>query len=250
SDESVKFKIYFPSSIHDPVDILESIEGYFKGITVNIKAESFTKKKIENWQTNWQKHFKPIDIGKNFLVRPPWESSIPGKKEIVINPGLGFGTGYHESTAIALELLEWLGNHLDFKEMIDVGTGSGILAIGATLMGVERITAIDIDEDALREVRSNFILSGLDGNMCKLMLSGPTQVNTSSDLVMANIEGHILLTLARDLLRLTRKKGHLILSGILAEQKQILAREFIREMTIIKELEKNEWYGVIWEKTK
>ncbi len=143
-----------------------------------------------------------------------------------------------------------MGNRSGFKEAIDVGTGSGILAIGATLIGVERVTAIDIDEDALKEVKSNFALSGLNENGCKLMLSGPEEVSITSELVMANIEGHILLTLAKDLIRLTRKEGFLILSGILIEQKQTIHQEFSKEMSIIKELEINEWHGVVLKKTK
>ncbi len=246
SIESIQFKIYFPSSVHNPGDVIKSIEKHIKKVSIEI--DSIEKKNIENWQTNWQEHFKPIRVGEEFLVRPPWESSKPNKKEIVINPGLGFGTGYHESTAIALQLLEWLASQSDFEEAIDVGTGSGILAIGASLTGVKQVTAMDIDKDALSEVKNNFILSGLDEKSCNLLLSGPGDVSLTSELVMANIEGHILLTLAKDLLRLTAKNGYLILSGILAEQKKTILEAFIKELAVVKELKINEWYGVILKK--
>ena len=167
----------------------------------------------------------------------------------MIYPGQGFGTGYHESTHLALLLLEWVFHERQIVNAIDVGTGSGILAIATFLLGTERIIAIDTDSEALSEVNNNLALSGLDDKTCTLVQCGPDALQDQAQLVIANIEGHILEKLAENLDHLTCKDGYLILSGVLTEREEPLLKCFKNRFALIKSLRKEEWSGFVLHKT-
>jgi ribosomal protein L11 methyltransferase len=167
----------------------------------------------------------------------------------VIQPGFGFGTGYHESTHLALQLLEQVAEFHPFQSVLDVGTGSGILSIGALLLGAREVYAIDIDSDAINEVKSNLELSGLDAINCSVEVGDVAGlIRAPSDLVMANIEDHILIGLADDLLRLTKPGGVLLLSGILTERKLELLSKLGSRIEQVSQLELNEWTGLTLKK--
>ncbi len=245
--EEMVFKVYFPAESENPQKIIKDISNHLAGQQHGLKKIYLEKKAFQDWQSNWKKHFKPLPVGKSFLVRPPWEKSFPGKKEIVIHPGFGFGTGYHESTNLALQLLEMLREKHEFNTVIDVGTGSGILTIGAILSGAVNVTAIDIDADALAEVERNMELSGCEKNLCTTIQGGPAQLDKAADLVMANIETVLLTRLIPDLLRLTKNKGFLLLSGILIKEKNdILSHEIATDTELLYEWALNEWCGFLF----
>lgn len=245
----ISLRVFFPASVSDPIQLLENARNQFDGKggegDESIRIE---KKPLENWQEGWRSYFKPIDIGTDFRIRPPWETSAAEKKEIVIYPGQGFGTGYHESTHLALLLLEWIFENRQVFQATDVGTGSGILAIAALLSGVEEVCAIDIDHDSLLEIPGNMTLSGVDPARMTLCQCGPEAIRKSTDLVMANIEGHILEGLATDLIRLTESGGYILLSGILTEYKTLLLDRFVDQFHQVQSLEMNEWSAFVLEK--
>ena len=190
---------------------------------------------VEEWSTQWRKHFAPLRIGRRLMICPPWDdgrsldegAAVP-RLRIVIDPGQGFGTGRHASTVLALELLErCLGacaaSHMP-QRMLDVGTGSGILLIAARLLGVAEAVGLDIDARVAPEVRSNLRLSGLAGND-RIVVGTPAAVRGNFPLVTANITAPVLTHYAADLRRLTSVGGHLILSGMLADEvESVLAR--------------------------
>ncbi|NQU64510.1 MAG: 50S ribosomal protein L11 methyltransferase [SAR324 cluster bacterium] len=244
---SICFRVFFPAITADLTgqlhDIIKNISDL---IRMEITIKSIEKKEFQNWQDGWRAFFKPMEIGATFLIRPPWEPSQSGKNEIVIYPGQGFGTGYHESTHLALLLLEWLLNDHQITHVIDVGTGSGILAIAALLLNADHITAIDIDPEALPEVRKNLALSGFDETACTLALSRPDALKVQAKLVMANIEGHILQALAGDLANLTSTDGYLLLSGVLVEQESSLLNCIRDQFVLIKTLRMGEWSGFVF----
>ncbi len=247
-NNEVNLRVFFPSSIPYPRQLLQALEQLddLKGEEIVIR--SLEKRPVENWQEGWQAFFKPVEIGEVFSIRPPWETVHPKRKEIVIYPGQGFGTGYHESTHLALLLLEWLLKSRQNLSVTDVGTGSGILTIAASLMNSGRVTAIDLDRDALLEVPKNLIHSGLDTMDVTLIQSGPEALKSRTDLVIANIEGHILERLADDLKRLVRPEGYLLLSGILTEYEVSLMKVFLDTFDPIKMLRMGEWSGAVLQK--
>jgi len=248
-DENIiRLRVYFPSNINTPQLLCGRIVESINVPTDGFEIVSQEKKKFENWHENWKTYFKPLIIGQSLVVRPPWEKPHLDKKEIVINPGLGFGTGYHESTSIALQLFEWVSNQRDSKSVVDVGTGSGILTIAAFLLGAEEVTAIDIDEEALKDVPNNLKLSGLSEKNYTVLKAEPKDLDKSYDLVIANIEGHFLKEMPNELNQLTKPGGFLVLSGILAKDQTFFQTDFQNQMNLIKEIQINEWYGLVLQK--
>ncbi len=180
---------------------------------VGIEAEVFTD---ETWKERWKQFFKPVRISERLAVRPPWEQGAwpEGVREVVIEPGLAFGTGTHATTQLCLGWIDDLCAERRYGSMLDVGCGSGILAIGAALMDSEmRVGALDVDPEALRVCRENFELNGVEG---RIELLGPllSEVEGRYGLVVANILSNVLIMLGPELLRCVEEGGRLLLSGI------------------------------------
>jgi ribosomal protein L11 methyltransferase len=194
---------------------------------------------VEAWDTQWQRHFAPLAVGRRLLVCPPWDDgggldaatggSPPQRLRIVIEPGQGFGTGRHASTALALTLLEGLLEREAAappappralpERLLDVGTGSGILLIVGRLLGVREGWALDVDARVGPEVRHNLRLSRLPLDV-RLVIGTPAALHGQFPLVLANLTAPLLLEHAADLRRLTSPGGHLILSGMLVPEVQ------------------------------
>lgn len=244
----VQLKLFFEGGFVSPAAMIAKIKKLMEVPDQQIVILNAEKKKVENWQANWKKHFKPLAIGNCFMVLPPWERKHKDKHNIIIQPGFGFGTGYHESTNLALQLLEWLHSRQKLTTVLDVGTGSGILSIASLHLGATKVEAIDIDPEAVAEVSNNMALSGFKSEMCRTTVTDPADFQRKPyDVVIANIEDHILSKMAEDLIRLTNDQGWLLLSGILTERKQLMLDSF-KKVNIVKELNLNEWTGIILQK--
>lgn len=181
-----------------------------------------------NWRDRWKRWFKGFRISDQLAVRPPWEA--PDGPEtgltLVIEPGMAFGTGQHETTWLCLELLEGLRVEGSLPStFLDVGCGTGILAIAAAGMGVGRVTGVDIDPDAIRCAVENAEANGVAGQL-ELSTTPAAELPDVYPLVVANILGHILLRLADDLVARTALGGTLVLSGLLETQREELQRAF------------------------
>lgn len=185
-----------------------------------------------NWAEAWKAHYEPQRIGP-FLVLPSWhdEEAVEGSGEeaspedagipIRLDPGMAFGTGQHPSTRLCLELLGELlrpGQHV-----LDVGTGSGILAIGAARLGAASVTAVDIDPRAARTAAENARVNGVEILAAAGSLE-PTPPERPFDLVLANILAPTIRALAPALAAHTRPGGRLVASGVLEEQAADVAR--------------------------
>ncbi len=171
----------------------------------------------EDWLEGWKKNFRPRSLTADWTVVPSWwpPAAGPPGRRLVIHPGLAFGTGSHETTRLAAVLLE---KHLvPGWTVLDVGTGSGILAILAHKLGAGQTIAIDIDEEALANARENCRLNGC-GRAVVCSHRSLASLEGDFDLVVANIIAPVLLELAPELGRKLRPSGCLILSGILVEQ--------------------------------
>ncbi|HIJ79952.1 MAG: 50S ribosomal protein L11 methyltransferase [Desulfobulbaceae bacterium] len=173
----------------------------------------------QDWNITWKKHFKPFHITSSLVIKPTWEPYTPtaAEKIIEMDPGMAFGTGHHASTKLALEFIEnyFAGNPTGAISVLDVGTGTGILAMAAVLFGAARATAIDNDEDAVTVAGENIALNNLDHKI----EAGSTpldQLPGQYELVIANIIHDTLIELAPSLYRVMAPKGKLILAGILA----------------------------------
>lgn len=206
------------------------------------------RRQCEDWQAAWREHFVPTPVGKGLLVCPPWaardaaRTGGEGRKLLIIDPGQGFGTGGHASTVLALELIErLLGSQPPPASMLDVGIGSGILAIGAALLGVGECWGLDIDPRTLPEVRRNFELNGLAAPP-RLVRGKPDCLKAAFSLLAANITAPILRDFASELVDQVSPGGSLVLSGMLAAEAPSVEAEFTRlGCTAVETLEKEGW---------
>ena len=175
----------------------------------------------EEWSTAWKKYYKPTHIGKNMVIVPSWETYTAGESEIVIDmdPGMAFGTGTHETTRLCAALLEENLQCGDY--MLDVGSGSGILAICASKLGAAKCAACDIDPVAVRTEKENAERNdccNIDCYVSDLLSDVKLIDNRKFDVVTANIVADIIIRLAPDVGALIRENGLLIASGIIDER--------------------------------
>lgn len=196
---------------------LSQLPTIFKGQPQpELQIETIEEK---DWDKKWKESFKPFHLTPRLVVKPTWETYAPKNNETVIelDPGMAFGTGLHASTRLALELIDhsYSQDQTFFKEVLDVGTGTGILAMAAALFGGEKILAIDNDPDAVVAAEDNIKQNGLEN---KVRADGIdlAEVPDQYNMVIANIIHDVLIELAEKLLDHLKPGGVLILSGILA----------------------------------
>ncbi|MDH5561366.1 MAG: 50S ribosomal protein L11 methyltransferase [Deltaproteobacteria bacterium] len=239
-DSKLILKIYFPSQIKKPDELVFKIARLLSSLD-KINLISNIKKKNLPWQQNWKKFFNPIQINQQVRIRPAWLKPLENMREIVIDPGMGFGTGNHESTFLCLKMMSWLFERQTFKRIIDIGTGSGILTIMALLYDNQRAIAIDIDEDSVMDAKKNLALSNIDPGRYQLSCLDIKDLHETGDLVVANIIAETLIEIADDLKSLVQPKGYLILSGVTLKMEKPLLSTFQGCFKKIKRKKKKDW---------
>ena len=178
----------------------------------------------ESWADNWKSHFGPIAIGQRLAICPPWEPQADGRITIVINPGMAFGTGQHQTTRGCLLFIEdWCCRHR-VRRVVDVGTGSGILAIALAKLGVEEVWAADTDESACLVARDNSVVNAVSERIH--ITSQLSQIAGEFDMVVANLFADALEAMANWLVSLLRPGGALICSGLLTADEERLHSAF------------------------
>ena len=195
-----------------------------------------------DWLAEWKNSWQPVEVGERFIVAPPW-SNVPQTDRIVIriDPGMAFGTGTHETTRLCLALME---KYCDGASFLDVGTGTGILAIAAAkLLPNARIEACDTDADAIAIARDNAKLNAMDH--IALRVGTVNESTASADCVCANLTAEAISQLLPSLLGATC--GRLILSGILESQLEFVMEELRRHaVTDVVEIKNDgEWIAVV-----
>jgi len=169
-----------------------------------------------DWVGELQQNLEPVEVSQNLRIIAPWHDiSGNDRVSIIINPGISFGTGHHETTWLCAKLLTDL--NLKGCTVVDYGCGSGVLAISALRLGAKFAWGVDIDPDALADSQNNAVLNSVEGSYrCSLPEELPNTFQ--ADIVVANIFADALVGLSDELIRLTRPGGSLILSGILQSQ--------------------------------
>ena len=207
----------------------------------------------EDWSSSWKAHFKPLKVGRRLLIAPTWEETTPAPDDILlrIDPGMAFGTGGHETTRLCLELLERIMDDLPIlavPDVLDLGTGSGILAMAAVKLGAGRVLALDIDPDAVEVARENIAVNGLEESI-ELGTTPLEAVDGEFDIILANILAEELVRLAPDLSRRLKMGGRVILSGILAEKEGLVRKGFKNEPLVYQEtVHDGEWVALLYKK--
>lgn len=235
----------------------------------------------QNWDEVWKQFFKPRRVGKKFVVRPTWEEfeSEAGDMVIVLDPGLAFGTGDHPTTRMCLELLEQAD--VAEKKVADVGCGSGILSIGAIMLGAAVVDAVDVDPESVEVSKENAELNGVDFRVILgegvrslyeettdaatrvaaqeeweqdehplaerkaasgVPTSGPVQIEPIYDVVLSNIISAVLIRIAGDVAQAVKPGGEWVVSGIIqGNWPDVLAAADKAGFELVEELEEGDW---------
>lgn len=205
----------------------------------------------EEWQTAWQKHSVPIQrIGKRLLIGATWHFPLANhsrREAIQLTPGMAFGTGTHATTKSCLVLLEGLIRRPTQGGLLDVGTGSGILAIAGAKLGAEAVTAVEVDPVALAVARKNAKINGV---VSKIVFRKTIPSRFRYRWVVANMTAPVLIELSEVLVRSVAPGGNLILSGILAREWADVLGSYRTQLNLLRKIRKGEWITLLLEKRK
>ena len=205
--------------------------------------------KDEDWSENWKKYYKPFRIGTHLVVKPTWEAYQPSPEDLIIelDPGMAFGTGTHETTNMCMQLLE---KHLksDMRVM-DVGTGSGILAIAALKLGAAVAEGVDIDPVAVRTAGENAALNGVQDKLTVLVGDLSDKASGQYDIITANIVANAILSLAPAVPGLMAEGATFIASGIIDSRKdEVIAGLEKAGLAVVEVKEKRGWECIVCKK--
>ena len=206
----------------------------------------------QEWEDAWKAHFTPLRIGEKLVVQPPWRrgEERPGDIVIEIDPGLAFGTGHHPTTHRVLEAMERLLK--PGQNVLDVGSGSGILTVGAAKLGAGKIIGVEIDNIALKAGRANLRANGVSGaaRFYAGTLPNPHVPDGWADLVLANVNSVALVKLAPGLANAVRPGGWLVAAGILTERQRSVEDAFqTANLRIDRRIYDDDWVVLICQLT-
>jgi ribosomal protein L11 methyltransferase len=244
-------RAFFPPDA-DPDETGRRLERYLAdlrelAIPVGSAAVRLHRVADQAWADAWRVHFRPLRVGRRLLVCPPWEATADeGRTLVVIEPGRAFGTGGHATTRGALELLERALAAAPAPRVLDVGTGSGVLAIAAARLAPVAVTAIDLDPDAVAAATANVARNGVSGRV-RVAPGGPeTCAPATADLVVANLLAAGLVALAPALARCCATPGRLIAAGLLAHETPVVVASFVPEgFHLVEMVEHEGWTSVL-----
>lgn len=212
-----------------------------EGITYSLDTAGCEE---EDWINNWKKYFHPIPVGEKLLIRPAWEkiAGAEGRTVLHLEPGLAFGTGTHETTRLCLQLLE----RYVFPgcTVLDVGCGSGILAIAALLLGAEKAIGVDIDELAVKTAAENARLNGVDSRFTAICGNLTEKVTGKYHIVVANIVADVIMTLTGDVEQYMYPDTVYLMSGIIDTRLDDVLQAVESKFEVIERLEEKGWVAL------
>lgn len=240
-------RAFFPTG-HSSVTLKRDIRRFLNGIgeiypEVTGQPLRWTILRDKNWKNSWRRFFTPQRIAKSILVTPPWHKveKTEQRKVIEIEPGMAFGTGTHPTTRGCLEFLEEVvRTRSQCLNALDVGTGSGILAITLAKLGVKSVVALDIDPVAIKVATGNVKRNRVDGRV--LLSSSPFErFKTTFQVVVANLTAETIVAMAPQLKRKVARGGVLILSGILGPKEKEVLAHFPKPFVLLRRKENKGW---------
>jgi ribosomal protein L11 methyltransferase len=252
---------YDPTLVNVPTHELDVFfpnnpeQDFFKGLTeysAMIKWQIFEEEN-KDWLEEWKKGFVPFRLIGDFWVVPSWLTPPPEcKHPIYIDPGMAFGTGTHATTQMMAFFIHKLAEkhkaNLADWALLDVGTGTAILAMLAQMSGMGLVAGIEIDPEARRVARENVKLNKLP--QIDIPETQLDEIRGPYDVVVANIIDGVLINIKKDLLRVLKPGGHILLTGILEERDNHFFEKFFEgtNLEVVRRLEKDEWVGY-WAKS-
>lgn len=228
---------------------LSSLAGFYPGLA-DLQLEH-RELADHDWASDWQQHFPPFRVGEHLVIHPSWVDWPKNDHEVVLtlDPGQAFGTGTHATTGLCLDAIaEHFASDHPPQKILDVGTGSGILAMGGAALGAEHVVACDIDTEACRVAAENVALNDL-GSLVTVTGQALEQITGQYDLVLANILAGEIIRLAKPLVDRLAPLGRLVLSGILIEQEQQVLDGFnafnLKQLSVSH---RDEWTCIVYQR--
>lgn len=234
--DEVTIHVYFENP--PSKDLLQEIEQTYPEARYQV-----FKEENKDWLVEWKKGYKPFELAGGTWVVPSW-LPVPteAKSAILINPGMAFGTGTHETTKLASQMI---ARHFQGGSVIDVGCGTGILAFLTEIMGAERCIGVEIDPEARRSARENVELNKSKVQIVEEHIDAITE---KFDWVIANIIDGVLIQIQNDLKRVLKPGGRLLMTGILQEREPGFHERFNKEgLTLVDRIQLGEWIGLLYQ---
>lgn len=249
--EGVIVKAYLPVNsflIETVKEISESVDelaGF--GLDVGLNEVKTNEVDEEDWATAWKKYYHPVKISGRFTIVPTWETYEPVDSDeliIELDPGMAFGTGTHPTTVMCLQALEKYVKQGD--SVIDVGTGSGVLSIGAALLGAASVHALDLDEVAVEAAKENIILNKVDDIVEVTHGNLLDSIKEPASIIVANILAEVIMTFSGDAYSILPEDGLFIVSGIIAQKRDSVKEDLqSKGFEIIESVLMEEWVAII-----
>ncbi len=237
--QKVRLTALYPADIDTDVVLLQI------GVELQTALPPWRWETLEDqvWERAWMEHYQPIQCGQRLWICPSWCSPPdPSAINLMLDPGLAFGTGSHPTTMLCLQWLD--GLDIEGKTVIDYGCGSGILAIAATLLGAAQVIAVDNDPQALLATTDNAQRNGIDKDQLIVYLPDD-QPRLACDYLVANILAAPLIELSEHFLKSTRTGGQICLSGIVDTQLTLVTQAYTQNVEFAPAVNQDEWLRLV-----
>ncbi|MEK4424540.1 50S ribosomal protein L11 methyltransferase [Solibacillus sp. FSL K6-1523] len=245
----VKAYLSASSFLSETVEEIKLAIANLVNFDINIGENVLTLCEIdeEDWATAWKQYYHPVKISERFTIVPTWEEYTPVSTDeliIELDPGMAFGTGTHPTTVMCLQALEEVVKKGD--TVVDVGTGSGVLSIGAAMLGAKSVHALDLDEVAVTAARENIALNKVDSVVEVFHGNLLDTVKEPADIVVANILADIIISFTDDAYSIVKSGGLYVTSGIIGAKKDDVKEALEKSGFIIEEvLMMEDWVAII-----
>lgn len=253
-EEGVMIKAYFLSN-HELEAIIQSIKDSINrlttfGIDIGANKISIHEVREEDWANAWKQYYKPVKVSPSITIKPTWEEyekKSPHEHVIELDPGMAFGTGTHPTTVLCIQALEKYVKEND--EIVDVGTGSGVLSIASALLGAKHVLALDLDEIAVTSAQQNIKYNHLDDKITVKQNDLLKEIEAGYDIVVANILAEVILQFISDAKRVLKQNGLFISSGIISKKKDEVITALEKEnFEIMEVVEQEDWVAIVAKK--
>jgi len=250
SSENTTVKAYFASDYTDVEGLVQRIKDKLKDyssfdINIGLGTIKINNVNEEDWEKGWKEFFKTFRIGKNIIIKPSWEDYQKNQDEIVINidPKMSFGSGTHETTQLCLEEIEILSEQIKDKDnykILDLGTGTGVLAIALGLFGFKNITAIDIESKAVETSKLNFKMNDLE--FINAYQGEIKNCDEKYNLIVGNLLAEIIEEISFEIANKLEDDGLFIGSGIIKRKEEDVVNALQKQgLTLLDKKYKNDW---------